>query len=475
MHKNRTSRLPGAATTLVACALLSGCMMGRDYARPELDLAANHAVSVAPATASSIGNVAWFDLYEDPQLRQLVRDALDRNLNLQLALARVEEAQGRIRVSRSSLFPTLSGSLETTASPRAHGNDSNFMTGLAFGWQIDLFGRLQRMSEAARADWLASQAGRNAVISQLITQVATAWFSIRELRREEDITRRNIEIQQASLDLVRSMHRNGIASDSEEQQAISQLAGTQASLPQLVQARLVQENNLAILVGDYPAARPDTAPVTGKGLALDTLPLGVPTDLLARRPDVIAAEERLHAAIALEGAAMANRFPFPTIGFGAFFGRLSPTVGDLWGGGDSVSLNSWGPSLSLPIVNFRRDAGNVDIATAQAKQALIGYRMTVQNALLEVNQAAYALNAAQDQIVPLQQQSTSATRLLTLQQMRFKSGVSSYLELLDAQRQLLGTQINLSRAHLNRDLALLALYQALGGGWTSEAKREASN
>lgn len=463
-HLRRAVRNGLAA--LLAGTVLSGCMLaGKDYQRPDLALPAQQAVVVPQSSANSIANLPWFDLYADPQLQQLVRDALAHNLNLQLAAARIEEAQAQMRVSRSALFPTLTGSLGTAASPQANSNDSTFTLGLIFNWQIDLFGRLRRMNEAARANWLSSEAGRSAVVSQIVTQVATTWFTIRELRREEMIVRGNIEIQSNSLKLVQSLHRHGVASDAEEQQAVSQLASTQASLPQVIQSRLVQENILAMLVGGYPEARPDAAPAGAAGLTYEALPLGVPADLLARRPDVIAAEEQLHAATALKGAAMANRFPFPTIGLGAIFGRSSTELGKLFDSGNSVSLNSWGPSVSLPILNFGRDAGNVDIASAQAKQALIGYRMTVQNALFEVNQAAYSLNAAQEQIAPLERQSASAQRLLALQQMRFRAGVSSYLELLDAQRQLLGTQLGVSRAQLGRDLAVLSLYQSLGGGW----------
>ncbi|MBS0475229.1 MAG: efflux transporter outer membrane subunit [Proteobacteria bacterium] len=459
---------------LFAGSMLSGCMMaGNDYQRPDLGLPPVQAVAVPQSTATSIANVAWFDLYGDPQLQQLVREALADNLNLQMALARVEEAQGQMRVARSALFPALSGSRGTTASPQANSNDSNFSLGLIFNWQIDLFGRLRRMSEASRANWLASEAGRNAVVSQLVTQVATTWFTIRELRREELIVRSNIEIQSNSLKLVQALHRQGVVSDAEEQQAVSQLASTEASLPQLIQSRLVQENILAMLVGGYPEAKPDAAPAGAAGLIYQSLPLGVPSDLLARRPDVIAAEEQLHAATALKGAAMANRFPFPTIGLTALFGRSSSELGNLFSSGSSVALNSWGPTAALPILNFGRDAGNVDIASAQAKQALIGYRMTVQNALFEVNQAAYSLNAAQEQIAPLERQSASAQRLLALQQMRFRAGVSSYLELLDAQRQLLGTQLGVSRAQLSRDLAVLSLYQAVGGGWSDEGVAKA--
>jgi multidrug efflux system outer membrane protein len=460
---------------MLSATALSGCMLaGDDYARPELELNQSYAVIVPAVESQSIANVKWFDLYGDPQLAQYVEEALQHNLDLQLAVARVDEARGRLRISRSALLPTIDGSISTSASPQGNSNDSTFTAGIVVGWEIDLFGKLRRQNEAQRAQLLATEAGRNAVISSLVTQVATTWFTICELREEEAIIRQNIVIQEDALKLVELLHRQGVVSDAEEQQAIGLLNSTRAALPLVVRSRLVTENTLAVLMGRYPTEVPDAAPRNAAGLKLTSLPLGVPSDLLARRPDVIAAEHRLHAATAVKGVAIANRFPFPTIGLDAIFGRSSTTLDGLLDASKSVNIYSWGPSLLLPILNFGRDAGNVDVADAQLRQALIGYRQAIQNAMFDVQQAGYSLNAVDGQLGPLNIQVAATRRSLDLQQRRFKAGVSSYLEVLDAQRQLLATELGVARAKLDRDVALLDLYRSLGGGWTPDPSTDES-
>ncbi|WP_338466798.1 efflux transporter outer membrane subunit [Novosphingobium sp. ZN18A2] len=466
-------RKPRMIASAAAALALSGCMVaGHDYKRPELDIPARHAVMLQAGEAQSAANIAWFDLYRDPQLQSLIREALDHNLDLQLAFARIDEVQGRLRTTRSQMFPSLDGSLQTGASPQPNANDSAFTLGLLLNWEVDLFGKLRRQNEAARAQLLATRASKEAVVTTIVNQVAATWLTIRELQAEERILTYNIGLQKRSLSLVQSLHRSGVVSDSEEQQAKGQLAGTQAQLPAVRKARLVNENNLAILLGRYPAPIELEPAGTdgGDGLGADhfahDLPLGVPTDLLARRPDVISAEQSLAAATAQEGVAIANRFPFPTIGLSAIFGRSSTQITSLFDNNKSASLNSWGPNVQLPILSFGRDQGNVDVARAQTRQALIQYRQAVQSALFDVNQAVYGYRAAQEQLGPLSDQLAAARRSLHLQNLQFKAGVSDYLSVLDAQRSLLSTELSVAQSRLQRDLAFADLYKALGGGWS---------
>ncbi|WP_416907428.1 MAG: efflux transporter outer membrane subunit [Polymorphobacter sp.] len=459
-----------AVLAAVSVLALAGCSLaGRDYARPDLGLPSRHAVTIAAGEASSAANSQWFELYRDPELRGLIEEALAHNLDLQLAFARVDEVQARLLVARSRFFPTIDGVISTSPVPQANANDSSFVMGLVLGWEIDLFGRIRRQNEAARAELLATEAGRNAVVAVLVRQVATSWLTIRELQAEEAILKRNIALQEDALRLVQLLHRQGVVSDSEEQQATTQLAGTRAQLPAVRQALLVNQNLLAVLLGRYPSATelaPFDADLQARGIGAYPLPEGVPADLLARRPDMIAAEQALAAATAREGVAIANRFPFPTIGLGALFGVSATSLGGLFEDGNSAAINSWGPSVGLPILNFGRDLGNVRVARAQTRQALIGYRQTVQTALFDVNAATYAYRAAEDQLAPLSDQFVAARRTLDLQEMRFKSGVANYLAVLDAQRLVLASELELARARLRRDLGFVDLYQALGGGWS---------
>jgi multidrug efflux system outer membrane protein len=243
-------------------------------------------------------------------------------------------------------------------------------------------------------------------------------------------------------------------------------------LPQVQQARLVNANLLAVLLGRYPTAMeltPFDPERQARGIGAYELPLGVPSELLARRPDVIIAEQSLAAATASEGVAMANRFPFPTIGFSTLFGRTSTDLGSLFDSGASAAINSWGPQIGLPILNVGRDLGNVRVARAQTSQALIGYRRAVQGALFDINAASYAYRSADEQLAPLTEQYIAAARTLMLQELRFKAGVVNYLSVLDAQRLVLSSDLSLARARLARDLAFVDLYQALGGGWDPDA------
>ncbi|MDJ0978668.1 MAG: efflux transporter outer membrane subunit [Erythrobacter sp.] len=455
--------IAAAALSLSACTIV-----GRDYDRPELGLPDRSAVTLTPSEAQTAANVPWFDVFDDPELRPLIEEALASNLDLQLAFARIEEARARLLVSRSLFFPRVDGALTTAATPQSNSNDGAFTLGLLLNWEVDLFGKIRRQNEAARAQLLASEAGKNAVVTSIVQQTAATWLTLRELQAEESIIARNIELQEEALELVLKLNGQGIVSDSEVQQATAQLAGTRALLPQTVQTRLVTENLLTVLLGRYPSEIDLTPfdPVRqAQGIGAYALPVGVPSDLLARRPDVIFAEQELVAATANEGVAIANRFPFPTIGLTGLLGRTSTDIGSLFEGGRSSALNSWGPNVQLPILNFGRDLGNVRVAEAQTRQALIVYRQTIQTALFEVNSAVYAYTAAEEQLDPLTVQLTAAQRTLFLQDLRFRSGVVSYLSVLDAQRLVLSTELAIARARLQRDLAFTDLYRALGGGW----------
>jgi len=478
--KNSLTRAGIIALTATA---LSGCaIVGRDYQRPDLSLPDRNAVEVAQVEISqdearTAANSHWFDLYGDPELRALIEEALENNLDLQLAFARIDESRARLQVSRSLFFPSVDGALTTASTPQANSNDGAFTLGLILNWEVDLFGKIRRQNEAARAVLLASEAGKNAIVTTIVQQVATTWLTIRELQAEEAIIARNIEIQEEALELVLKLNRQGIVSDSEVQQATAQVASTRALLPQVRQARLVTENLLTVLLGRYPSTidlEDYTPEQQARGIGAYDLPVGVPSDLLARRPDVIAAEQQLAAATAREGVAIANRFPFPTIGLSGLLGRTSTGIGSLFDSGESASLNSWGPNIRLPILNFGRDAANVRVAEAQTRQALILYRQAVQTAMFEVNSSAYSYQAANEQIEHLAVQLTAAERTLFLQDLRFRSGVVSYLSVLDAQRLVLSTDLALARARLQRDLAFVDLYRALGGGWQLEAEQPQS-
>ncbi|GGO76643.1 RND transporter [Marinobacterium nitratireducens] len=454
---------------LMLCAVLvlvTGCAVGPDYRRPELGTPDSYRAPVAAGQTGSIANIEWFELFNDPYLERLIRSALEQNTDLGIALARLEASNARLRVARSAFGPELRGTLSPGFTP-GEGNDAVYSSGIGMSWELDVLGKIRRASEAERAALLATEDGTRAVMSSLVVQVAQTWYSLLALDQEARVIERTLDSQQRSLELVRAQLQSGVSTQAEEQQATAQLAATRAQLPRVRQRTLATENALSILLGQAPQSfmgRPAIEPLA----QIDdrALRLGLPVELLERRPDIRGAEQQLHAATARVGVAIANRFPVPTIGLTGIVGRLSTDFSDIGGGGDSVSLGGWGPYVDIPIVDWGRAKGNEQAARAGVEQALLGYRATVLNALREVSDAVNAFVNAGAVIDSNAVYANAAGRSLQLQRQRFGSGVVGYLEVLDAERQLLNAELGLARARLDRVIAYLDLYRALGGGWS---------
>jgi multidrug efflux system outer membrane protein len=453
----------------VSLGLLGACTLGPDYTRPVLGLnPAYRGETPADASARNVSDIAWSEQFRDPELSALLRLAVAGNLDLQIALTRIEAAQAQNAIARSLYLPTLSGGLSTSPNPGANGG-SSYSLGAILSWELDIFGKLRRGNEAARAELLASEDGARAVMSSLVATTAGTWLNLRELDRELVITEANVRIQQDSLDLVRAMMRSGVASGAEEQQAIVQLANTEAQVPRLRQAILSTENALILLLGGQPGPiKRNTAAPQPQTPALPAA--GLPSELLERRPDVRAAEHQLEAATARIGVAVANRFPVPTIGLGGFFGLVGIDLGDTFSNdGATQEVTSWGPNASLPLVDWGRGSNTVRGARAEAGIAALYYRATVLNALREVSDSMNATQNISAEIAQYAISTQAARKNLYLQRIRFKAGVNSYFEMLDAQRQLFSSELAEARAQRDLLLAHVDLYRALGGGWSDEA------
>ncbi len=449
--------LPMLALPLV----LSACMVGPDYQKPELDLPDQHRTTLAAGEGAALADIAWFELFADPLLEQLIATALQQNLDLRQALGRVLENRQRARLAGAGPYPNIIGSLSNTPAPGTGDNDTNFSLGIALGWELDLFGKLRRAVEAADAEALATEEGARAVTVSLVAAVSSTYFLIQQLDRQIGIVQRTIDSQSESLELVRSLKQSGVVSAAEENQALSLLASSKAQLPALQQTRMQAENALALLLGLPPQPQvPEQINVAAPDLPSFTVDL--PTELLADRPDVRAAEQRLHAATARVGVAIANRFPFPTIGLTGFAGRFSTSLDDLIDGG--TDLFSWGPTLSVPLLDFGRTKAGVRIADAQLIQASEAYRSVVLGALREVADALIGYQSAADIIEHNRTRTAAAEQVLQLQRMRFKQGVVAFLEVLDAERQLLAAELALAQADFGRVQQFVELYRALGGG-----------
>lgn len=452
-----------------ASALTAACTIGPDYERPQDVMPAEqYRGIISPQQAESFADLDWIQAFDDPQLEALIRIALDNNLDLIIAAERVQEFRGQTRISRGAMGPQVRGTGSTSPSPIGD-EDASYSLGFSLSWEIDFFGKLRRANEATLALLLASEDNARAVMSSLVADVATTWFELRSLDAEVDIIEHTIDLQEASLALVQSQNRNGIASGTEVEQAITQLATTRSTRPVALERRILAENRLRFLLGYPPDAvtrdkLPDTFPVAPE------LPVGMPSQLLSRRPDLRRLENELHAATAQVGFAQASRFPYLNIGITSFFGLISPELARLLDFDDPAQeLFAVGPYLDVPIYTSGVASGNVDVAEARAQQAELAYRRGVLQSLREVSDGLAGYQLRQDFIAQSEVRVNSARELLRLQQMRYKGGVVSYLEVIDAQRQLFSAEIELARARRDLLFGYVALYRALGGGW-SEAE-----
>ncbi|MDZ7651755.1 MAG: efflux transporter outer membrane subunit [Burkholderiaceae bacterium] len=455
------------AAALATAVALAGCAVGNDYARPALDLPATHrgAVPSGSTSDSTLAARDWRDVFADPALRPLIDEALKSNLDLALAEARVREAQAAVVIARSGMLPNLSLGLQTSPTARLPGDTltSSFIAAGFLSWEIDLWGRIRRGTEAARADLAAREAARYGVQVSLVAQTASSYFSLAALRESQEATERSAQLQRDSLRLMRRRNEAGIVSAAEVRQAEGQLAGTEALLPEVARQISATENGLALLL-----ARPPSPFVTGKTvLELPaTLPTGLPTELLERRPDLRQAEQQLVAANARVGEAKA--LLLPSLSITGTFGRISTELGDLLRSG-SAQVASLGPNVVQPLYAGGSLTANRDLALARLDGALIAYRATALNALREVADAVETYRRAAEAFDKQRTRVTAQREALRLADKRFAAGVVSFIEVLDAQRQLLAAETDVVNARLAQQLGYVQLYRALGGGWPMSA------
>ena len=451
-------------------ALVAGACAARgpNYERPTVTTpAAFRGSTVTAAQAASIADLPWFEMFKEPELSALLREALDHNLDLMAAIARVEEFRGRAALAGANLKPSVSGSFSTDAQPNTGKIDNLYNAGLFFNWEIDFFGRLRRAAEAARAELLASEDGTRAVMSSVAAGVAQGYTTLRSLDDQVEITRRNIQAQEASLDLVKTLAAGGVATGIEVQQATTQLASTRAVLPQLERQLARVENAVSVLLGRAPREVARGSGPTALPTAPE-IPVGLPSQLLERRPDIREAEHQLHAAVARIGVALAEKIPIPRIGLTSSFGRVSTSLGDLFGSDGGANVFSLGGFIDVPLYDGGRSSARERIARALAEQAALDYRGVILESFREVADALVTIDRIRQEIGENQVRVNASREYLRLTDLRYRSGVVSYLEVLDGQRQVFSAEIDLSENQRTHLLAVVDLYRALGGGWSDD-------
>jgi multidrug efflux system outer membrane protein len=452
--------------------LLAGCAVGPNYKRPTVNAPTDYrgATPAQAATTASIGNEKWWDVYQDPALMQLIHTALQQNYEVRIAATRVLEAQAQVGITRANQFPSASVGADVFSQQNAKVSSlfpayevNGGQLNLSVIWNLDFWGKYRRQTQEARAQLLATQWGKQAVISSLVANVATAYFQLRALDSELEIAKRTLGCRQQSLQLIQVLETHGGASDLDVSQSEQLVYTASETIPDLERQIEQQENQLSILLGENPGSIPRGRPLTEQ-LAPENVPAGLPSELLERRPDVREAEANIVAANAQIGVAKA-----------AFFPSISLTG---TGGLESNVLNrflqqpsqTWNAAFSVSQPVFEGGAlhSGLRLSRAQYQEEVLVYQQTLQNALEQVSNALVANQKDREFREQQEMLTRAAQRTDQLSEILYKNGGASYLQVLTAETNYFSAELNLVQAQLNERLALVQLYQSLGGGWQQQ-------
>jgi multidrug efflux system outer membrane protein len=456
---------PAFTFALAAAGALSGCAVGPNYKRPALPAPESFYGSSRPASDASFADTPWWDVFADPVLRSLIEEALRSGYDIRLAAARVEESRARYGIAGSFYAPELDysagvGRSHTSAYATPSSAIGNLVTANAFvSWELDVWGRVRRLNEAARAEYLATEEGRRAVVLSLVADVASAYFDLQDLDAELELSRRTRETFQDTYDLFSRRLAGGAASALETARAEALLANASAQIPALEQRIVARENQITLLLGSPPGPVPRGVSLTEQSMP-PVVPAGLPSALLLRRPDVLEAEQNLVAANANVGVARAAFYP--TLSLTGLFGGQSTGLSDLFTAGRTWSI---GANLLGPLFQGGRLRAEERVARAQFEQALVSYERAFTRALGEVSSNLVAIEklAAEE---TERERSVHATReAVRLATLRYESGLSAYFEVLDALQLLLPAETALVQTRRDRLTAFVSFYRALGGGW----------
>jgi len=464
-------------TTVFACTAavgLAGCMMGPDYMRPKVDSPA--AFRFEPKDVAETANVEWWKQFGDPVLDQLIAEALANNYSVKVAAANVEQALGVITQTRSALYPQIgySGTAErarspssaiTEAIPNFPNPQTTYQALLTASWEIDLWGRIRRLSEAAQANMLATDEARRGVILTLVSSVATNYITLRGLDEQLVISQRTLGTYGESVRLYKLQFQYGQTSQMTVSQAQSQYETAAAQIPQIETQIAQTENALSVLVGHNPGPIPRGKSIYDLGLP--PVPAGVPSLLLTRRPDLIQAEEQLIAANAQIGAARA--LYFPTISLTGAFGSASTQLSDLFKG--PARVWNYAGQIVGPIFTFGAVSGQVAQAEAGQKSALFNYQYSIQNAFADVDNALVAAQNVKTQLGAQERLVAALSDYARLAKLQYDGGYTSYTTVLQAEQSLFPAELQLALVRASVFTSAANIYKAMGGGWVTEADK----
>ncbi|MCX5722638.1 MAG: efflux transporter outer membrane subunit [Nitrospirae bacterium] len=453
----------------LSCLLMS-CVMGPDYERPKTEGAETFRMAESHQDAPSIANLPWWELLRDEPLQQLVRIALEENRDLQRAAAVVDEFQARAAIAKSDFLPGVSASGNAPALGRktiflfpGFANPFNYYLQGNLAWELDLWGRVRRSNEAARADLLSKEENRRAVVLQLVSGVAESYFNLLQFDAQLDIARRTLQSWEESVRIARARLKQGMTSRLDTDQFEAERANAAARTAELERQMVQAENQLSILLGRKPFAIPRGRALTDQVMP-PAVPAGLPSELLQRRPDLLQAEQELVAATARVGVAKAERFP--KISLTGLLGVASPQLSKLFT--DPASFGVAGAGVTAPLLNGPALGFQQEAAEAQARQAVAQYEQTVLTAFREVEDSLVAVRTLLVQHDAQQQQVTALQSALRLAELRYKGGLANYLDVLVARRNLFEAELSLTGTRRLHLVSVVQLYKALGGGWSPD-------
>jgi multidrug efflux system outer membrane protein len=448
--------------------------MGPDYERPKTDMAESFRMADASLDAPSIANLPWWELLRDEPLQQLMRIALEENKDLQRAVAVVDEFQARALIARSDYLPGMSVSGNAPSLGRktiflfpGFANPFNYYLQGTLTWELDLWGRVRRSNEAARADLLSKEENRRAVVLQLVSGVAESYFNLLQFDMQLDIAKRTLQSWEESVRIAQARLKQGMTSRLDTDQFEAERANAAARMAELERQMVQAENQLSVLLGRKPFSIPRGRALTDQVMP-PAVPPGLPSELLQRRPDLLQAEQQLAAATARIGAAKAERFP--KISLTGLLGVASPQLSQLFT--DPASFGVAGVGLAAPLLNGQVLGFQQEAAEAQARQAVAQYEQTVLTAFREVEDSLVAVRTVRVQTDAQQQQVTALQSALKLAELRYKGGLANYLDVLVARRNLFEAELSLTGTRRLHLVSVVQLYKALGGGWSPEMARQ---
>jgi outer membrane protein, multidrug efflux system len=457
-------------TVVLLIALCSGCAVGPNYKRPALRMPPEYRGLAADQTgksdAASFGTQKWWDAFPDEVLRDLIRTALAENYDVRIAAERILEARAQLGITRADQLPSVAASVSavneriprTVAAPSIETSANQVSMSLA--WELDFWGKFRRATESARADLLSQEWARRQVTSSLVSDVASAYFQLRELDLELEISRQTLASRKDSLRLTQILADGGATSMLDVRQAEQLVFTAAGAIPDLERRIEQQENFISTLLGKNPQAIARGKELVEQPHALD-VPAGLPSSLLERRPDIRQAEQQLAATNAQIGVARADYFP--QISLTSTGGYQSPALTSLFTG--PAGLWTFAGGAVQSIFEGGRIRNRVRFAQARTQEATLFYQRTVQQAFRDVSDALAGYRKSQEFRIQQEQLTHSAEEATKLSNMRYKGGATSYLEVLDSDTRYFAARLDLARADLNELLAFIGLYSALGGGW----------